>query len=206
MWKSHCCCSNAGSNFDIIAVYDSYYFGNCTMQGTTSENCCCFCCCFSRYDQVISPSSEHLFQTTSHHHMEAWVSAMQETTEEALKQATVSTTKKPTFSTSSSGGVLDPPIYEPVGDAMNLILSVPGNQECADCGSIAGEWCVCTVCEIVWLIRRVVRDLPCAIWWGQVWGFWLALKYKYPTVTFSGVGRKGAGFHELVCRFWCTVK
>ena len=101
---------------------------------------------------MISPSSEHLFQTTSQHHMEAWVSAMQETTEEALKQCTVSTTKRPTFSTSSCGGILDPPIYEPIPDAMNIILSVPGNQACADCSSSVGECCHHTgSCVVVFL-------------------------------------------------------
>lgn len=91
--------------------------------------------------QVITPSSEHLLQTTNQNQLDTWVAALQETTEEALKQS--NPTKKLLMPTSTSGSELSrsvsQPVSEVVPEAMNIILGMRGNQECADCGSTVGE-------------------------------------------------------------------
>lgn len=92
--------------------------------------------------QVITPCSEHLFQTTNQNQLNTWVAALQETTEEALKHS--NPTKKPLTPTRTSSSDLSKSVsqsvLEVVPDAMNIILRVPGNQECADCGSTVGKF------------------------------------------------------------------
>lgn len=89
--------------------------------------------------QVITPSTEHLFQTINVEQVNSWVAAMQETTEEALKHSNPIKKAPLPFSSSSSYGQ-NYVTHEPVPDAMLIILSIPGNDLCADCGSTYGTY------------------------------------------------------------------
>jgi len=85
--------------------------------------------------QVISPTSEHLFQAVNDQQMQSWVAALQETTEEALKR-TDHRASRPELLTS----VTSMESVELVSNAMQEILAVPGNKVCADCSSTVGEY------------------------------------------------------------------
>ena len=71
------------------------------------------------------------------------MAALQETTEEALKHS--NPTKKPITPTRKNSSELSKSmsvtqsVFEAVPDAMNIILGVPGNHKCADCGSTVGK-------------------------------------------------------------------
>ncbi len=81
---------------------------------------------------MISPTTEHLFQALNSQQLGYWVSALQETTEEALKR----TDHRPELMTSSTNS-LDS--GEVVPHAMREILAIQGNRVCADCSSTIGE-------------------------------------------------------------------
>ena len=64
---------------------------------------------------------------------------MQETTEEALKNSNPGQRAPlPDFTRCQSADKIDGSVV-PVPDALKLILSVPGNRQCADCSSTTGE-------------------------------------------------------------------
>jgi hypothetical protein len=84
--------------------------------------------------QVISPSSEHLFQALSSQEQQAWVQALQNCTAQAIKRSSGRQVEK-----EERGGGSEAP-GETVPDAMSLILAVPGNRTCADCSSSVVEW------------------------------------------------------------------
>ena len=86
------------------------------------------------HPQVISPTTEHLFQALNNQQMGSWVSALQETTEEALKRTDHRVSRPDLLTSNSSSDSL-----EVVPNAMREILAVPGNTECADCSSKVGE-------------------------------------------------------------------
>ena len=89
---------------------------------------------------MISPCSEHLFQALNDQQLQAWVKAMQETTEEALKNSDPGQRKPlPDFTRTQSADRIDGS-GAAVPDALELILGVPGNRQCADCSSTTGEW------------------------------------------------------------------
>ena len=74
--------------------------------------------------------------------MNIWVSSLQETTEEVLKKID-HRGHKPKISTSvqvQDAAAEKGPGSELVPNAMELILSVPGNKQCADCSSTIGEY------------------------------------------------------------------
>lgn len=85
----------------------------------------CPCCL-----QVISPTSEHLFQTLSEQELQFWVDALQKTTVEVLKKFETCPQELLDQQEGGDGGDADV-----VPDAMALILAVPGNKQCADCSS-----------------------------------------------------------------------
>ncbi len=68
--------------------------------------------------------------------MNSWTTALQETTEETLKHSDLSS-KKITLTPARSASV--PLSEEVVPNALDIILSVAGNHECADCGSMQGK-------------------------------------------------------------------
>ena len=81
--------------------------------------------------QVISPTSEHLFQALSSQDQEAWVKTLQNCTAQAIKSSSgrqMSAVRVEKMGESEAEG-------EAVPDAMSLILAVPGNRTCADCSS-----------------------------------------------------------------------
>ena len=82
--------------------------------------------------QVISPSSEHLFQALSTQDELAWVHALQNCTAQAIK---MSSGRKLSAVKEEKAGGRETEREEIVHDAMNLILAVPGNRTCADCSS-----------------------------------------------------------------------
>ncbi len=70
--------------------------------------------------------------------MSSWVAALQETTEESLKYSNPSSKKMPVSpATPASADSIS--TFEPVPNAMNIILGIPGNNQCADCGSTVGK-------------------------------------------------------------------
>ena len=87
--------------------------------------------------QVISPSSEHLFQALNEQQLHAWVKAMQEATEEALKNSGPSPRD---FTRSYSIDKIDGSEVA-ASDVLEQVLSIPGNRQCADCSSTNGEQC-----------------------------------------------------------------
>ena len=101
---------------------------------------------------MISPCSEHLFQALNEQQLQSWVKAMQETTEESLKNSDPGQRKPlPDFTRTQSADRIDGSEV-PVHDALALILSIPGNRQCADCSSTTGELFVCVcVCVCVCL-------------------------------------------------------
>lgn len=89
--------------------------------------------------QVITPSTEHLFQTINENQMSTWVAALQETTEEALKHSDLGSRKPPTTQGRKFSRAASQQVLEAVPDAMNIILNIPGNNKCADCSSTVGR-------------------------------------------------------------------
>ena len=87
----------------------------------------CPCCL-----QVISPSSEHLFQTLNEQDLHFWMDALQKTTAEALQKFETCPQALPA---QQEGGGEGGGTTDIVSDAMALILAVPGNRQCADCTS-----------------------------------------------------------------------
>ena len=84
------------------------------------------------FGQVISPTSEHLFQALSSQDQEAWVHTLQSCTAQAIKRSS----GRPELSAVRlRGGGSEETQGEVVPDAMNLILDIPGNRTCADCSS-----------------------------------------------------------------------
>ena len=78
---------------------------------------------------------------------------MQEATEESLKNSDPGRRPPPPDFTRSHSveridGGANPASSEAVPNALDLILGVPGNRQCADCSSTTGEPCVC-VCDCV---------------------------------------------------------
>ena len=93
--------------------------------------------------QVISPSSEHLFQALNEQQLHAWVKAMQEATEEALKNSELGQRPPPRdFTRSYSIDKIDGSEVA-ASDVLEQVLSIPGNRQCADCSSTTGEECSC---------------------------------------------------------------
>ena len=91
---------------------------------------------------MISPSSEHLFQVLNEQQLQSWVKSMQEATEEALKNSDPGRRPPPpdftrSHSVERTDGGGSATVAVP--NALNLILSVPGNRQCADCSSTTGE-------------------------------------------------------------------
>ena len=91
---------------------------------------CCSCL------QVISPSSEHLFQTLNEQDLHFWTDALQKTTAEALQKFETSPQTLPVQQDGGGeGGGEGGGTTDIVPNAMVLILAVPGNKQCADCTS-----------------------------------------------------------------------
>ena len=91
-----------------------------------------YSCCL----QVISPSSEHLFQTLNEQDLHFWTDALQKTTAEALQKFETSPQALSAQQNGGGeGGGEGGGTTDIVPDAMVLILVVPGNRQCADCTS-----------------------------------------------------------------------
>ena len=84
--------------------------------------------------QVISPTTEHLFQAVNEQQMSMWVSALQETTEEALKRTDHLPSRYDLMNSTTSIDSMDV-----VPHAMKEIRTIQGNKECADCSSTIGK-------------------------------------------------------------------
>ncbi len=92
--------------------------------------------------QVISPTTEHLFQSLNEQQMNMWVSALQETTEEALKRTDHRPSRSDLINSTNSVDTMDL-----VPHAMKEIRKIQGNKDCADCSSTIGkEVYDCVVC------------------------------------------------------------
>jgi hypothetical protein len=83
--------------------------------------------------RVISPTTEHLFQTLSEKDMQSWMSAVQEGIEGAIKHGDTGTRTLKHKKDDEIGGEL-------VSNANKLLLKVPGNKQCADCSSTDVQW------------------------------------------------------------------
>lgn len=92
--------------------------------------------------QVISPTTEHLFQSLNEQQMNMWVSALQETTEEALKRTDHRPSRSDLINSTNSVDTMDL-----VPHAMKEIRKIQGNKDCADCSSTIGKDVYdCVVC------------------------------------------------------------